>query len=209
VVSREKNDEGEEMNKNLMMAMDVLGYVFITVPIMATWSITILLFTKGSDLVLWGIPFVAIFTLAFFLFLMRIIIPRPQKGVIRVGFNNDYLGWYMNLCLLRAFLCSGLKSLTLSMGWSRYLMFKALGAEVPYNFQMALNAEITDLSMIKIGENTLIGDHAKLSAHYIAKDRIILRPIELAEGTTILPHTFVKPGTKTEPNETLGKGSES
>lgn len=192
-----------------MIIMDVLGYIFITIPIMVTWSVTILLFTKGNDLFLWLIPFIAIFTLAFTLYLFRIIVPRPQKGVVKVGFNNEYLGWYMNLCLLRAFLCSGLRSITLSMAWSRYLVFKALGADVPYNFQMALNAEITDLSMIKIGKNTLIGDHAKLSAHYIAKDRIVLRPIELAEGTTVLPHTFVKPGTKSEAQETLGKGQQS
>ncbi|MCO4793038.1 MAG: hypothetical protein KC493_04960 [Bacteriovoracaceae bacterium] len=195
------------MNKQLIICMDLIGYIFITVPILATWSLTFLFFTKGTnEILMWLTPVFAIFTLSFFLFLMRIIIPKPQKGVITVGFNNEYLGWYMNLCLLRAFLCSGLRKIILSMAWSRYLIFKALGANVPYNFQMALNSEITDLTMVTIGEGCLIGDNAKITAHYIAKDKIVLRPVYLAPGTLILPHTTVKPGTKTEPNQVYGKG---
>lgn len=151
----------------------------------------------------------AVFTLGFFIFLLRVIIPKPQKGIIDVGFNNQYLGWYMNLCLLRAFLSSGLRPLILSMAWSRYLIFKALGADIPYNFQMAMNSEITDLTLVTIGEGCLIGDHAKITGHYIAKDKIILRPVHLAPGTIIPPHSTVKPGTKTEPDQIYGKGKKS
>ncbi len=194
------------MKKSLLLCMDLIGFIYTFLPVTLTWISSFYILTSSLPILLKiFVPLYSIFILLSCTFLLRIISPKIKKGVFIIIPNIGYFSWYLNLSLLRAVISSGLYSLILSMSWSRFLFFKSLGANIAYNFQMSLNSELTDLPLITIKENCLLGDHSKITAHYISSEKIIIRPVELNLGTIVLPNTIVKPGTKTNTNEIYPK----
>ncbi|OUR95373.1 hypothetical protein A9Q84_16180 [Halobacteriovorax marinus] len=194
------------MKTRSFLLIDIFSTLYLAIPILTSWFVTITCIYYCKVLGILLSPLIFTLTLCLVILLLRLPLKKLRKSVFPIGFNKEYISWFLNLSLTRAVLSSGISNFLYSMSWSRYLIFRSLGAKVSYVSIFALNAEITDLPLITVGRGTLVGDHAKLSCHFFNKNKVILKPISIGENCTVLANTVVAPGTKASDNEIIGKG---
>lgn len=183
------------INGKKIIYLDILSYFFISTPIVITWSTAFILLNYSFYLAPL-IPILMIITMSMSLLILRVLLPPLKKGVYKVDININYISWFLNLCLYRSLKASGLETFIRSMNWSRYIIFRSLGMNIHYKTNFALNAEIIDYSSLTIEEGCFISDRAKVSAHYLTPEKLIIRPVTLKKDSYVHPHTTIKPGTK-------------
>lgn len=73
------------------------------------------------------------------------------------------------------------------------LFFRLMGAKVGKNVQ--INSKIcADLSLLEIGDNTVIGGHATVICHSFERNRLILRKVKIGKNVVIGLNSVVLPG---------------
>ena len=75
------------------------------------------------------------------------------------------------------------------------LFYRFMGAKVGRNVQ--INSKYcADLSLLEIGDYSVIGGHATVIAHSFERDRLILRRVKIGKGVTIGLNSVVLPGAE-------------
>lgn len=75
------------------------------------------------------------------------------------------------------------------------LFFSLMGAKVGKNVQ--INSKIcADLSLLEIGDNTVIGGHATVICHSFERGRLILRKVKIGKNVVIGLNSVILPGAE-------------
>ena len=166
---------------------DLLGFSISFAPIMSSIAFLYCWFTSSSPTLLKILlsPIILITVFCFSIFVIRLLIPKLKPGIYEVGFNKGFLTWYMHLSLNRSLQISHLKEFIYAYYFTRYLYFKAIGANIHYSVTTAINAELVDLQLITIKKGVTLSDDVRIAPHVITGDKLLLTKVTIGEGSFI------------------------
>jgi acyl-CoA synthetase (AMP-forming)/AMP-acid ligase II/acetyltransferase-like isoleucine patch superfamily enzyme/acyl carrier protein len=162
-----------------------------------------------------------LFVLALLAWVLRLLLPRPQPGIHPLQ-GPQGTAWGLNFVLQRVVSLPLWRPVFMSSGVLRWLLLRALGAEVPFRLRTAMDAEILDAHLLTIGEDAMLSGGTSVSAHLTAGDQLHLARVtlgrgvelwagasvalgcELGEGTRVGVRTMILPHVKVGPNCSIG-----
>ena len=163
-----------------------------------------------------GAPILAglgLFVMALLTWALRLLLPRPQPGIHPLQ-GPQGTAWGLNFVLQRVVSLPLWRPVFQSSGILRWLLLRALGAEVPFRLRTAMDAEILDAHLLTIGEDAMLSGGTSVSAHLTAGDQLHLARVtigrsvelwagasvalgcELGEGTRVGVRTMILPHVK-------------
>jgi hypothetical protein len=200
------------MNKTIeRLLFDIGGLTTSLVPSVLSLYIAIKSLILTDLIILQIIIFIFSFICSFLLVLLafRLCIPKLSQGVYPIGLNKGFISWYLHLSLSRSIKIAHIKDLLYSSNITRYLFFKAMGANISFNTTFAINCDISDFSLITIKDSSTISDHVKINAHLISNGKVFLSPVVInkncfiGESTKINARVKVAAGAVVAPNSYL------
>ena len=205
--------ETKAMPLQLVIVTDLMGGLLAIAPGALGWatSFVALRSTWGSDFAFFAVavatPLIAALTMIAVIAVTRLALPPMRKGVYRAGLNRGMLAWYCAMALNRASKVSGLHSLIHSSNLLRFLHYRALGARIAYDVQMAIDVTLVDTPLIEIGSGAVIADEVTISCHTFVGDRLVLKPVKIGSGAFVGARTLIGPGAKLGPDAWIGAGN--
>lgn len=91
----------------------------------------------------------------------------------------------MHLSLNRSIRIFHIQEFIYAFYTTRYLYFKAIGANIDFNVTTAINAELVDLPLITIKKGATISDHVRIAPHLITGNKLLLTKITIGENSFI------------------------
>lgn len=190
--------------------IDILSFVFSIIPGILAWF-TLYAFFVYSHLPIYSKLLLAIFVLVFSFILiiafLRLCIPRLKAGHYKVGLNKMTLAWFMHLALGRAIYVARLDDLIKCMHVFKFLYFRALGANIPFQLTSSLKFDIVDASLVTIGKHSVIGDSTDISCHMFRGNLLYLAPNIIGEQVQISAECMIGPGNTIGDHCKLGYGT--
>lgn len=150
-----------------------------------------------------GLPLLAglgLFVMALLTWILRLFLPRPQPGIHPLR-SSAGRAWGLNFVLQRVVSLPLWRPLFQSSGILRWLLLRALGAEVPFRIRTAMDAEILDAHLLTIGEDVMLSGGTSVSAHLTAGDQLHLARVTLGRGVELWAGASVALGCE------LGQGT--
>lgn len=147
------------------------------------------------------IPFLLI-SLFVSLTTVGLILPRPKPGKYKLGSKGAIL-WYLTLLFGRIWGNPAIRFILFSNALTRTIFLKACGAKISFTHTCSPHVEIHDPAMMVIGRGVIFGMHAKILGHYIAHGHLILREVEIGDGTLVGGNVGIAPGAKIGENVML------
>jgi serine acetyltransferase len=180
------------------LTVDILTIVLCYLPFVAALSLSYFLLNQLSSifLMIFLSPFAIQLSFVFFIFIIRILLPRLTAGVFPIGFNKGFLAWFTHSMLTRSARCFGLHYILHSTALMRWLYWRALGADVPYNMSTSYKVTIHDAQLISIGADTILAEDVELSAHLVRGDKILVAPVKIGHGVFVGRDTYIGPRTR-------------
>lgn len=152
---------------------------------------------------------------------LRLLLPRPQPGIHPLQ-GPQGQAWGLHFVLQRVVSLPLWRPVLMSSGVLRWLLLRALGAQVPFRLRTAMDAEILDAHLLTIGEDAMLSGGTSVSAHLTAGDKLHLARVtlgrgvelwagasvalgcELGEGTRVGVRTMILPHVKAGPGCSIG-----
>lgn len=134
------------------------------------------------------------------LFLFRATLPRLKPGVHSEG-SAPYVAWRLRQALEESADAFTLAPWIRSSYLFRYLWCRALGAKVDLTASAALDAKLSDLSLLRVGAGCTLGLGSELKAHALEGGRLRIGPVTLGRGV------FVGTQSRIGPDVELGDGA--
>lgn len=162
-----------------------------------------------------------LFVMALLTWSLRLLLPRPEPGIHPLQ-GPQGRAWGLNFVLQRVVSLPLWRPIYMSSGVLRWLLLRALGAEVPFRLRTAMDAEVLDAHLLTIGEDAMLSGGTSVSAHLTAGDRLHLARVvlgrgvelwagasvalgcELGEGTRVGVRTMILPHVKAGPGCSIG-----
>lgn len=190
---------------NLIMT-DVLSMIFGLGPGLLTWFSTILYVRRIWDSeyfmgLIWLAPLVLVFTFLITTFIFRMFVPKMKPGVYRLGFSRDFAAWYLTLCLGHGIRIFGLQPFFFTFYITKYLYWRAMGANIAYGVNSSLFLTLVDYPLITIKRGFSCGAYVHVACHTFVGDKLFLAPVTIEENVYLGMNTTVGP------KSTIGEGS--
>ncbi len=182
-------------------AMDLLSLIVSLCPALITWGGTLFYFRalwESPNFIYFVpiVPFLILFLLSSSIFLIRLLLPKLQKGSHTIGFNRGAIAWYGHLALGRAPDIAGLRPFVHSFYFTKYLLWRAAGMKVAYGVNSSMTVSFVDMPLITIGKGCTLSEGCAISCHTFVGNRLFLAPVEIGENTFIGMHTLIGPKSK-------------
>jgi hypothetical protein len=193
-----------------LLGLDLIGFGLTWTP----GALALALAVKASSCfplgwAVFSLPFIAGASFIGVIGLFRSLLPRLRTGIFQPGFNRGFIAWYCHLSLARSASVFGIRPLLQSTYLTRYLYWRAMGAKVAFGVHSSFTVDLADAPLVRIGENTTLADHARVSAHTFVGDKVYLAPVEIGSGcfvgagASIGPKTQIEDGCWVEPGQNL------
>lgn len=198
-----------QINKRMTLLVDICTVLLCYGPIVASTYATISLIAMIEPLALQIIAFPFVLQLTFILtiFIIRLILPRLEAGVYKTNFNKGFFAWYSHSMLTRSARCFGLQYLIHSTATMRWLYWRALGANVPFNMNTSYKITIHDAAVITILPGTTLAEDVEISGHLVRGDKVLVAPVKIGRNVFIGRETYVGPRTKIGDGAWIGMGN--
>ncbi|MBL4849692.1 MAG: AMP-binding protein [Planctomycetes bacterium] len=175
----------------------------------------------GLILALPILAILALFVMALLTWAVRLVLPRPEPGIHPLG-GPAGRAWGLHFVLQRVVSLPLWRSVFQSSGALRWLLLRALGADVGFRLRTAMDAEILDAHLLTIGVDAMLSGGTSVSAHLTAGDQLHLARVvigarvelwagasvalgcELGEQTRVGCRTMLLPHVKVGPRCTIG-----
>ncbi|MBL8955647.1 MAG: hypothetical protein JNK82_33035 [Myxococcaceae bacterium] len=153
----------------------------------------------------WGAALVPLYLLlvvagvALCTFGLRLLMPRPKPGRYPFPGSAMAVAWGLHFSLMRAVYLPGIKHLAFSYASLRWLMLRALGADVAFQMQTASSILPVDAHLLTVGPETMLAADVMTSGHFIEQGTLILGPVKISRGAQLLE------GVKVGPDVVIGE----
>ncbi len=139
--------------------------------------------------------------------MLRMLLPKLIPGVYPAGFNRGFLSWHLHFALARAANLAMLTPLIQLFFWTKYLYWKAMGANIPYKVNASIDVKFTEFSLITIGANSIIASEVTISCHAWDGDKLILAPVKIGQSVFVGPRTQIGLNSEIRNNVWIGHGN--
>lgn len=145
--------------------------------------------------------FSAIFSSSFFINALNLKYKEGEYGKTlkdKMAFKYSlyFALYYPTYRLINIFVLPPIKSFFLSL----------IGCKIGKNVFLAGEEWIADPCVMEIGENTMIGGRALITAH-LAEDELIIKKVKIGKNCLIGGESFIMPGVEIEDNVVVGAKS--
>lgn len=145
--------------------------------------------------------FSAIFSTAFFINVLRLKYKEGEyaktlKDKTTFKYSLYFALYYPAYKLINIFVLPPIKSFYLSL----------IGCKIGKNVFLAGEEWIADPCVMEIGENTMIGGRALITAH-LAEDKLIIKKVKIGKNCLIGGESFIMPGVHIDDNVVIGAKS--
>jgi len=151
-----------------------------------------------------AVLFVGAFSLVFTTFLCRMCLPSLKEGSFEFPADWTAKAWVIRLALQRILFHPFIWGFLCSFFCFRFLTLKALGADIPYDFQAAINVAILDPEFLVAAENVQLGSDVIIASHYVDHSKLVIKKVFLGRGVTIYGKTLIMPGSEIDDDVTIG-----
>lgn len=138
------------------------------------------------------------------LFIVRLCLPKLRPGEFPLGLNKGFLAWVCHRGLYRSLEMSMLKSMIYNFNILKHLLFKALGADIAFGANIALDAQLYDYPLLKVGKGVTIGAKCMLSCHYFSANRLVLKEVIVDDDVLLALNVTVAPGSVIKKKAVVG-----
>ncbi len=142
------------------------------------------------------VPFLIQLYFVLSIFIFRLLMPTLKAGVYPMDFNKGFLTWLAHSMLTRSARSFGIHYLIHSTALMRWLYWRALGANVPYNMGNSYKVTIHDAQLITIGVDSTLAEDVEISCHLIRGDKVLVAPVRLGHGVFVGRNTYIGPRTR-------------
>lgn len=125
---------------------------------------------------------------------IAVILPRAKPGRYRKN-SREATYWFIQFQFARVWRYPPIYHFIFSIGILRWIFFKCFGAKISFSASISSLADIHDLYLLEIGEESVIGMHTTIVGHYILKDYLILGRVYVGDRTTIGAFVAIGPST--------------
>lgn len=145
--------------------------------------------------------FSAIFSSSFFINALNLKYKEGEyrktlKDKMAFKYSLYFALYYPTYRLINIFVLPPIKSFFLSL----------IGCKIGKNVFLAGEEWIADPCVMEIGENTMIGGRALITAH-LAEDKLIIKKVKIGKNCLIGGESFIMPGVEIEDNVVVGAKS--
>lgn len=184
-----------------LFAVDLINFVLSVGPGAIAWASLLCFlrhFWESPAFLAWALLSPVVLAAAFLLtvFLLRLCIPRLEKGVYPMSVNRGMLAWYCNLALSRSSVVAGLSSLLNIFYVTKYLHWRALGMKVAFGINSSIGVSFVDLPMIRIGKRCTISEGVHIACHTFVGDKLLVSPVEIGDDVFVGMNCVIGPRTK-------------
>lgn len=146
------------------------------------------------------VPFVLLCVFISSVFVLRVVVPRPKPGTYsRTPFS---LRWQLALEASAAKV--GLFYLVRSFYTTRFLYMRALGATVAFNANNALDAEMSGVSLLTLGEGSIVALFSSVRTYRIEASGCTIAPVSIGAWAFVGNSARVGPGCSLGSHAFLG-----
>ena len=142
------------------------------------------------------VPFLIQIFFVISIYIFRLILPKLKAGVFPMNFNLGFLTWLAHSMLTRSARSFGIHYLLHSTALMRWMYWRALGAQVPYNMGNSYKVTIHDAQLISIGENSILAEDVEISCHLVRGDKILVAPVRIGTDVFVGRNTYIGPRTR-------------
>lgn len=202
-------NQKKKPSATLNVLADLMALPISLIPVICAWGLPVYLLRETWSqnffyVVLALLPLVSSLTLILSVRIIRLFIPRLQKGVFPLGTNRGFMSWYLHLALSRAGDLSGLKPIIQSFYILKFLYWRAQGAKIAFGVNSAMGVSIVDYPMIQVGAGSTLSDGCSFSAHTFVDDKILIAPVLIGENVFVGFKSFVGARSRIGSNVRIG-----
>jgi hypothetical protein len=195
-----KSQAGHELSSLELLLGDLSGLVVTGLPVLASYFGTAVvihscLWNEIGIFSLLLAPIILVTLFIFLLFVFRLTLPRLKPGLYPTGLNRGFMSWMLHVYLSRAVEICGFKNFLFAFGTTRFLVFRALGAKVPFRMIGSLGLSIVDYPLIEIGKLVTLTEGVQLSCHTVVKGKLWLKKLKIEDGAYIGMHCLIGLGS--------------
>jgi len=192
-----------QLNLSTMLIIDCISVIFSLLPNVIAFGLTGLFlyyFYLSTLLVVFVAPFVLFFSFIAIIYIFRICLPKLKPGRYKKTLNTTVVSWFCHFALGRAAKLSGLIRFLQAFNITKFLYWRALGANVSFYITSSYDIDFVDSPLISIGKGVTIGSETSLSCHADIGNCLILGRVTIeddafiAMSNTIGPNTTIKKG---------------
>lgn len=200
-IDKGNNDKGLDLVT--MLIVDFLSVVLSLIPNLITFGAVGLFLTNSNLNVFLKIflaPFIVFFIFMTTIFLIRICLPKLKPGQYRRSLNKAVVSWFCHFALGRAAKLSGLIRFFQAFNITKFLYWRALGANVSFYITCSYDIDFVDYPLISIGKGVTIGGATNIICHADIGNYLLLGQVKieddvfLAMSNTVGPNTTLKKG---------------
>jgi acetyltransferase-like isoleucine patch superfamily enzyme len=152
-------------------------------------------------------PTVALVSAFFFtlsVYIVRICLPKLEEGAFDFPSSWRAKAWVIRLSLHRFVFHPAIWGFLCSFFVFRFLLLRALGAKVPYNFQAASSVAILDPQFLSVSNDVQVGANAMIASHYVDQTKLVIKFVRIGANANIYGHVLILPGAEIGENVTIG-----
>lgn len=160
---------------------------------------------------LWGLA--PVFSVAFLVlfagttFAVRLLLPRLRPGSYAFPNSPESVHWGLHFALQRIVNFPLWHRLIFSFTTIRFLVLRALGAQVALRMQTSNDALQVDPSLIEVGEGAMLAAGTLIACHFVENDHLMLAPVKVGKGAQIMGSVTLSPGTRVGENSVISPGA--
>ena len=129
--------------------------------------------------------------------ILSLVLPAPSVG--RHKFNSkNATYWFIQFQFSRVWRYPPIYHFVFSLAVLRWIFFKCNGAKIAFSTSISSLADVHDLYLIEIQDESVVGMHSTIVGHYIINDTLTIGTVKIGAQTTV--GAYVKIG----PNTTIG-----
>ena len=193
----------------LLLFGDLIAYIYAIFPAVISWAlgISFILKFKDSDLLIFLVfltPIIIIFTFILTCFIFQRLLPKMKPGLYKTDGNINIIVWHLNNALANALDNAGLKTPIYSFHLTKWLYWKAMGANIAFGTLSSSLIVIREYPLITIEKGVSLSGYNHISCHTFEGSRLLLAPINIGENAFIGMNTVIGPKSKIGKNAYIG-----
>jgi hypothetical protein len=209
MTTKQRSDSTVSFSK--LLVADIASSIIAWGPGALTWAICFtyirfILFGEFFFAWLLLLPAIAAFSIILITFFFRLCLPRIKPGVYEVD-SFGIKAWYMNFSLTNSLHVSGLMPLIYTTYLTKWLYFRAMGADIAYGVHLSIYTKFREFPLIKIGKGSSLSAGTHIACHTHVGNKLMLANVEIGERCFIGMDTVIGPKTKVGDDCWIGYGN--
>ena len=198
--------------ESLWVSASIVIYAFCALPPIVIGAQILALLPPAPAAV--ALSFLVLTGFFFFLFLLilvcgflHLLMPLPQEGEFPLLREGQVRRWMAHTSVVNLLRVPGFIRWIFAIRFLRSLYFRLSGARIHPSATISYEALLPDPFLLEIGEGAEIGNWVKISAHFVDRDKFLIKRIHIGKNAIIGANSVILAGAVIGDNAVIPPGS--